>query len=98
MGKIVKVDQYTSVKIEDSGEYGWKLIEGWINREGEFRPNFCQREFKKGSGEKTVPVSIKLGQKDMAARVLKELMGEITGEPGQGFVPGIDNDDTEAPF
>jgi len=61
MSDAIRVDQYTLVKLEDSGQYGFKLIEGWEGRDGEFKPNFCKREFKKGSGDKIVPVSVKLG-------------------------------------
>lgn len=75
----IKIDKYTMVKAEDNGEYGWKLMEGWENREGEFKPNFCKRSFKKGSEEKTVPVSIKLGPKETAIATLLMLLKEVSG-------------------
>ena len=36
------IDQYTTLKIEDRGEYGWQLTEGWIRREGDFKPKWCK--------------------------------------------------------
>jgi hypothetical protein len=76
---MIKVDQYTAVKIEQNEQYGVKLLEGWTGRDGDFKPNFCEREFKKGSGKKNVPVSIKLGDKAMAETVLLQLLTELTG-------------------
>ena len=73
-----KIDQYTTLNLEDSGAYGWKLIEGWEGETG-FRPNFCQREFKKGSGAKTAPVSVKLGDKAQAIETALWILKELTG-------------------
>jgi hypothetical protein len=78
MSEII-IDKYTALKIEDNGQYGWKLIEGWIGQDGTFRPQFCQREFKKGSGLKNTPVSIKLGDKDTAILALKTMIEKING-------------------
>ena len=80
MSEAIAVDKYTVIKVESSEQYGYKLIEGWVGREGDFKPNFCKREFKKGSGEKNVPVSIKLGGDKLdAERVLLEVLHQITG-------------------
>lgn len=76
---MIKVDQYTALKIEQTEKYGVKLLEGWTGRDGDFKPNFCDREFKKGNGKKTVPVSIKLGDKATAETVLLQLLTELTG-------------------
>jgi len=85
MSEII-IDKYTALKVEDNGQYGWKLIEGWIGQDGTFRPNFCQREFKKGSGLKNAPVSIKLGNKDTAILALKTMINQISGTT-DGDVP-----------
>lgn len=77
--EAIRIDKYTMVKVEDNGEYGLKLVEGWENRDGEFKPNFCKRAFKKGSEEKTVPVSVKLGDKATAIATLVMLLKEISG-------------------
>jgi hypothetical protein len=82
-----QIDQYTAVNLEDSGTYGMKLIEGWEGREGDFRPNFCKREFKKGSGEKTAPVSVKLGDKAKAIEVALWMLKELTGRE---YMPALD--------
>ena len=80
MFNIIRVDQYTLLKLEDSGQYGFKLMEGWEGKDGDFKLNFCKREFKKGGGEKTTPVSVKLGDKQTAIAVLQALLKELSGE------------------
>lgn len=77
MSDFIRVDKYTVVNVEVNEQYGVRLVEGWEGREGDFKPNFCKREFKKGSGEKTVPVSIKLGDKTTAAAVLRMLLKQL---------------------
>jgi hypothetical protein len=83
MTDIITIDQYTSLKIEDGGQWGFKIIEGWVGKDGEFRPSFCEREFKKGSGLKKAPVSIKLGDKDTAILALKTMIEKINGGGGE---------------
>ena len=73
------IDKYTTLQIQDRGEYGFSLIEGWINQNGDFKPNFCKREFRKGSGEKTAPLSIKLGDRAKALEVAEWLRVEMGG-------------------
>jgi hypothetical protein len=75
----IRVDQYTLLKVEDKGQYGWQIMEGWENQAGEFKPNFCKRSFKKGSEEKTVPVTIKIGNSATAEGVLLMILKKITG-------------------
>ncbi len=77
MSDFIRIDQYTVVKVDVSEQYGVKLVEGWEGRGGEFKPNFCKREFKKGSGEKNVPVSIKLGDKNTAVNVLETIIAQL---------------------
>jgi len=74
----IRIDKYTLVKAEDNGQYGWKLMEGWEDRAGEFKPNFCKRSFKKGGEEKTVPVTVKIGDKNTATGVLVAILKAIT--------------------
>lgn len=75
--KIIRVDKYTLLKLEDQGKYGFKITEGWENREGKFQPNFCKRVLSKDGEEKTIPVSIKLGNRERAREVLGELLEEL---------------------
>lgn len=77
MADFITVDQYTALKLEFSEQYGWKLIEGWVGREGDFRPNFCDREFKKGTGKKKAPVTVKLGTNEQAINALQGLLAQI---------------------
>ena len=77
--EAIRIDKYTMVQVEDNGEYGFKLVEGWESRDGSFKPNFCKRSFKKGGEEKNVPVSVKLGPKETAIATLLMLLKEISG-------------------
>ena len=77
----IKIDQYTTLKLEDSGQYGYKLIEGWIDKEGSFKPQFCKRRFKKDGEEKNAPVSVKLGNKETAINTLTQMLNAIGGNP-----------------
>ena len=96
MSESTRVDQYTLVKAEDNGQYGWKLMEGWENQAGEFKPNFCKRSFKKGGEEQTVPVTVKLGDAKTAEGVLLMILKQVTGKDyraDSGRLP-----DEDAPF
>jgi hypothetical protein len=85
----IKINQYASLQLASSTQYGYALQEGWVTREGEFKVNFCKREFgKKGSKtEKTVPVSIPLGNKETAIATLTMLLKEISGSGQQQPAP-----------
>ena len=72
--KTIKINKYTLLKLEDNGKYGWKLMEGYENRDGKFKPSFCKRSFGKDGEEKTMPVSVKLGDKKQAREALSELL------------------------
>jgi hypothetical protein len=80
VSEAIRVDQYALVRAEDSGQYGWKIIEGWENQAGEFKINFCKRSFKKGGEEKLVPVSVKLGDQATATGVLLMLLQQVSGK------------------
>ena len=94
----IKVDQWTALKLEDGGKYGWKLMEGYINNGGDFKPSFCKREIgKKGEKtEKTMPVSVKLGDRETAIRVLRSLLDEL-GPVGEA-TPHAPIPDDDIPF
>ncbi len=98
-----QVDKWTSLKVEEKGEWGFTLLEGWIGREGDFKPNFCKREFgrKDAKTEKTVPVGVKLGNGEMAVTVALWLLRELTGKEyapvGEKAVQGK-LDDQDVPF
>lgn len=72
----ITIDKYTTLKLED-GQYGVKLIEGWVGREGDFKPNFCKRAFGKDKPEKTAPVSVKLGDRAKAIEVARLILSEF---------------------
>lgn len=73
----IEVDQYTAVKLEDGGKYGYKLIEGYVDKAGEFRPSFCKRQFGKNAEEKKAPVCVKLGDATKAAAVLETMLSQL---------------------
>lgn len=79
MSEPIRVDKYTLIRVETSEQYKVKIVEGWEERAGEFKPNFCKRSFKKGCEEKTVPVMVKLGDAKTAAGVLVMILKQITG-------------------
>ena len=76
---VIRVDKYTLIKLEEN-DYGVRLMEGWENRDGEFKPNFCKRSFTKDGEEKNVPVSVKLGDREKAREVLTKLLQGLDGK------------------
>jgi len=80
MTDYIEVDKYTAVQLEDGGQYGWKIVEGNVDNAGKFWPAFCRREFKRGSGEKKAPVSIKLGDKAKAIAVLETMIKQLKSD------------------
>jgi hypothetical protein len=98
MSETIKIDDYTSLIIaEGEGKYKgtYSIMEGWINRDGEFKPSMCKREFgKKGEKvEKTVPVTVKCGN----VEGLLSLANYIHGMYGDGAEQQKQDDD-DIPF
>ena len=81
----ITVNDKISVSVEEyNGTYS--IQEGWKTRNGDYKPNFCTRRFGgKDAPEKTVPVSVKIGDRDTALAVLRELYTEISGEESCPF-------------
>lgn len=100
----IRIDKYTVVSMEERGQYGFSLYEGWINRDDEFKPNFCKREFggKDSKTEKTVPVSVKLGSAEQVKEIALAMLLEATGERYAPVVNGPHReqpvDDGDCPF
>jgi len=81
MTETITIDKYTSLEIREfNGTYS--IMEGWINQNGEFKPNFCKREFgKKGEKvEKTVPVTIKCGSKETLINLANYILSQYGEE------------------
>lgn len=81
MPEQITIDQYTTLSLNEyKGTYS--LVEGWINRDGEFKANWCKREFgKKGEKEeKVVPVSIKCGGKEGLEKLAHWILETIKEE------------------
>lgn len=62
---------------EYNGTYS--LTQGYIGKDGTFKPKFVKEEFGKGN-EKTIPKRIPLGDRDKAIEALTHLLGEFIGE------------------
>lgn len=77
--ETVRVDKFTLVKLDDRGQYGFSLMEGWEKKDGTFSPSFCKREVGKEKTERTLPVSVKLGDRGTAIGVLRTLLAELEG-------------------
>lgn len=75
----IAVGKSTVLRIEDRGEFGWQITEGWRNRDGDFKPSWCTRKTGKEQIEKVVPVSVKIGDKAKSIEVLTAILKEITG-------------------
>lgn len=83
--QTIAIDQYTSLALNEyKGTYS--LVEGWINRDGEFKPQFCKRSFGKDKTEKTCPLSIKTGNKE-SIKKLAEFLLESIGETKDSDLP-----------
>jgi hypothetical protein len=74
---MVTIDKYTSLELVDKGQYGFQLMEGWVGKDGTFKPSFCKREMGKDKVEKTIPLNVKLGDKDTAISVAKYILNEL---------------------
>ena len=74
----VTVDRWTSLEVENyNGVYSIK--QGWVGSDGEFKATLIKRRFKKDGEEKTAPLSIRLGDKEVALAILREIAAEING-------------------
>lgn len=74
----ITVDKYTSLELENyNGVYSIK--QGWVDRDGEFKATFIKRRFKKDGEEKNAQLSVRLGDKEVALAVLREIADEING-------------------
>jgi hypothetical protein len=81
----ITVNDKISVQLEVYNNV-YSIQEGWKTRNGDYKPNFCSRRFGgKDAPEKTVPVSVKIGDKETAVAVLRELIAEIEGTEGAPF-------------
>jgi hypothetical protein len=86
----ITVNKFTVLKVEDRGNHGWQIMEGWRNKDGDFKPSWCTRKTGKEQVETVVPMTVRLGNRDKAIEVLTAILAEIRG------VEGADGDD--APF
>jgi hypothetical protein len=87
---MLTVDKYTTLNLSEyKGTY--QIQEG-RDSDGTFKPQFIKKEFgKRGDGEwKTIPLSVKIGDKETAERTLLAILTELTGkqyEPNAKDVP-----------
>jgi hypothetical protein len=90
------VDKYTVLKLEDRGQYGFSIMEGWVNRDGNFKPSFCKREVGKAGEkvEKTMPVNVKVGDRAAVAKLAYWLIGEVGAKMPESTIPAVGEEDT----
>jgi hypothetical protein len=76
---MITIDKYTSLELVDKGKYGFQLMEGWVGKDGDFKPSFCKREMGKAGEkvEKTLPLNVKLGDRDTAISVARYILTEL---------------------
>jgi hypothetical protein len=80
----ITVSEKISVQLEVYNNV-YSIQEGWKTRNGDYKPNFCTRKFGKDAPEKTCPVSVKIGDKETALAVLREIIAEIEGTESTPF-------------
>ena len=77
----ITIDQYTALSLTKYKDT-YQLVEGWIDREGIFKPNWCEKEFGK-KGEKVakqVPLSVKIGDKEKAVELARFILEELEAQ------------------
>ena len=77
---MISIDKYTSLELVDKGQYGFQLTEGWVGKDGTFKPSFCKREVGNPKAEKTMPLNIKLGDRAKAVEVARYILTELGEE------------------
>lgn len=94
----IKIDQYTVLQLQEyKGTY--QIVEGWDGRDG-FKPNFCKREMgpKGAKVEKTLPVNVKLGDKQTAIGALQGFVAYLRGATPEAHEGKETSADTDVPF
>lgn len=77
---VNQIDKYTAVQLSEyKGTY--QLMEGYVNKDGDFKPSFCKREMGPNGErvEKTLPVNVKLGDRKAAIKLCQDIILELTG-------------------
>jgi hypothetical protein len=95
---MITIDQYATLDIQEGkGNYAgtYSLLEGWIGREGDFKVNFCKREFGKEKVEKNVPVGVKLGS---PAKIVEVGLWLLKTATGKDYAPVGEMIDDDVPF
>lgn len=66
----------TTLQLQEyKGSYS--LVDGWLNRDGVFKPNFCKRQFGKDAPIQDVPVSVRCGDREGLQKLALWLLDEI---------------------
>lgn len=76
---FIRIDQYTLVRLEEYKGF-FSLVEGWENREGDFKANWIKQPFGKEKIEKELPKKIKLGDRQSAIAALKTMIMQLEAE------------------
>lgn len=74
-----QIDQFTALNLEYyKGVYS--VIEGYVNKYGDFKTRWVTEEFGKDKTPKTTPKRVKLGDKAKAIEVCLWMYKKLTGK------------------
>jgi len=80
MPKIITIDQHTSLIVEEyQGRYS--IVEGWIDKEGEFKMNWCEIELGKDKFKKRWPVKVRCGNKETLLNLANYILAQYGEKP-----------------
>lgn len=80
MGDYIKTGPTSALKLEEY-KGGYSLTAGWVNKDGEFKPNWCEVEFGKEKTKKKMPIKISLGNSERTKEIIRELLSSFDDTP-----------------
>lgn len=95
----IRIDQYTMLQLNEyKGVF--QIQEGYEAHDGSFKPSFIKREIgKRGERtEKTIPLSIKIGDKQTAIFALQTILSNLRGATPEAHEEKEQDKDMDAPF
>lgn len=65
---MITIDKYTTLNMEEYNSV-FSLLEGWVGKDGNFKPIFITEEWGKEKTPKKMPKRVKLGDRKTALAV-----------------------------
>lgn len=82
----ISIDSKNYLNVEEyNGTF--KLVLGYTNKDGQFKPSWCRYGYEPKEGEKAQTYAIRLGDKATAIAILQEAIGEINHGPVDDSAP-----------